>query len=502
MNFFKNFINESAYSAKTMFSGRSSMNLYRLDGRVPIKKALPYIIQHIIPVLIFNIAPILLVFGAIGLNGTPYMTQGLLASFFISGVATIIQLIFGVKLPIIFGSSFTYAAILISIGQSHGIYNTDLINLGLTYEQRAIEGYKVVMGALLVGGGIAFVLSFFAKWITKIIKPIVAPLVLIGVGLTLIQSAMTQFLGLEYYTNGETEWLNLYIIVGFTSLIVALLWQIFIKGPLKNLFAIAGIVVGYLVSILLPGIVKFDSMAINSISDVISYPKFINFSDLKIEIAPVIMVVLFYLVSFVEIVGNTSAMTSGAFNREATKKEIASCYVANCFNGALGALFGTVPLVTFTANISMVSQSKVVNRFHIFLVAIVLIIFSFFPPIANLFSTIPDPVMGGVLVILFGSIFIVGVQMLAGVGFTPKNILIATISIAVGFGITLCDPLFDHLEKVGLNILSQLLSSAILNMFILTIILSFIIPESYNNQTGVKIENEENKNEDNKKSLD
>ena len=142
------------------------------------------------------------------------MTQALLASFFISGVATIIQLIMGVRLPIIFGTSFTYAAILISIGQSYGINNQELIAQGLSYQERAVEGYKVIMGALVVGGAISFVLSFFSKWIIKVIKPIVAPIVLIGVGLTLIKSAMTQFLGLDYYTTGQTEKLTYYIIIG------------------------------------------------------------------------------------------------------------------------------------------------------------------------------------------------------------------------------------------------------------------------------------------------
>ena len=486
MNIIKNFINSTKDSAILMFKGCETLNLYKADGRVPVKKALPYMIQHIIPVLIFNIAPILLVFAAIGLTGTPYMTQALLASFFISGVATIIQLIAGVKLPIIFGTSFTYAAVLISIGQSYGINNQELIASGMSYLDRAVEGYKVVMGALVIGGAISFFLSFFAKWITKIIKPIVAPIVLIGVGLTLIQSAMNQFLGLDYYVNGVRDHINFYIIIGFSSLISALLWQILIKGPLKNMYAIVGILVGYIVSLCIPGIVNFDSMAIHSISDVISYPKFIKLTEIKIHAVPVIMVVLFYLVSFVEVVGNTSASAQGAYNRAATEKEINSCYIANCFNGALGSLFGALPLVTFTANISMVSQSKVVNRYHLFLVAIVLIIFSFFPPIANLFATIPDPVMGGVLVLLFGSIFIVGVQMLSQVGFSPKNTLIATLSVSIGFGITLCSPLFDYLNSLGLDIISQLLSSAVLNMFILAIILSFIIPESYNNQTGIK----------------
>lgn len=483
---FKSFLTESIDSAKRMFTGYSSDNLYQLDGMVPFKKALPYVIEHLIPAIVFNIAPVLLVFSSVGLSNTIYMRQALLATFMVCGVATIIELILGAKLPIILGSSFTFSAVLISIGREYGIDNVELINLGLSKEEMAVEGFKVMMGALIVGGGIAFFLSFFSKWLVKIIKPIVAPIVLIGIGLVLIESAMKQFIGSEYYINGVRNHLNLYILVGFSSLISSLIWQIFTKGNLRNYNVMVGIIVGYIVSVCIPNFVDFSPLKIDSVDDVISTPRFLMLHELKYEPVPIILITLFFVISFVEIVGNVNAMTQGIFDRPAKNNEISGCYIANTFGGFFSALLGSIPLVTFTGNITMVSQTKVMNRYHLFLFSIIMIFLSFFPPIGSFFSTIPDPVMGGVLVVLFGSIFLVGIQMFSEIGFTPKNILIGTISTALGFGITLCDPFYQYLKSVNLSFLADLLGNAVLNMFLISLLLSYTIPDKY----GMKEKND------------
>ena len=83
----------------------------------------------------------------------------------------------------------------------------------------------------------------------------------------------------------------------------------------------------------------------------------------------------------------------------------------------------------------------------------------------------------GSMVILFGSIVTVGMKLCAQAGFNNKNILIISISTCLGFGITLCDGLFTYLHSINLDYLADLLSNNILNMFIISLILSFIIPE-------------------------
>ena len=161
----------------------------------------------------------------------------------------------------------------------------------------------------------------------------------------------------------------------------------------------------------------------------------------------------------------SGAICAGGFNRKPTNREITGVLVFDGFNSFLCSFFGALPLTTFSQNVGIVVQTKVRNRFTIFIGALFLIIASFFPIMANFLCTIPECVLGGTMVILFGSIAVVGMKMCSEVGFSDKNILILSLSICLGFGLTLVDPLFTYLNRIGLNYLSDMLSNNVLNMF-------------------------------------
>ena len=152
----------------------------------------------------------------------------------------------------------------------------------------------------------------------------------------------------------------------------------------------------------------------------------------------------------------------------------------------MGALFGALPLTTFSQNVGIVAQTKVVNRFTIFIGASFLLIASFFPPIANFIYSIPDVVIGGTMVILFGSIAVIGMKSISEIGWSDKNILITAISVCLGFGITIANiQIGDHValsvnlfKNMNIGWLSDLLSNNVLNMFVLSFILSWALPES------------------------
>ena len=150
-------------------------------------------------------------------------------------------------------------------------------------------------------------------------------------------------------------------------------------------------------------------------------------------------------------------------------------------------MFGAMPLTTFSQNVGIVAQTKVVNRFTILIGASFLVIASFFPPIANFIYTIPDVVIGGTMVILFGSIAVIGMKSISEIGWTDKNILIVAISVCLGFGITIANVTLsdntlhmsvDVFSKLGVGWLGDLLSNNVLNMFVISIILSWALPDS------------------------
>lgn len=453
-----------------MFKGPSDPdNLFRLDGRPPLKKAIPFGIQHILAMFVANITPLLIVFGTLGIYGTQLATQAMLGSLFMAGVGTIMQLLIGARLPIVIGTSFTFVGVFCTIGLSAGGGET---------------GYYTILGSVLVGGLIATVLCLFVKWWGKLIKPIVPCVVVLAIGLSLVQSGATQFLGgsavlQTLASGGETSvpyWC--YILVSCVTLVAAILWQIFAKGVWKNLNIIFGIAVGYIVCLCIPNMLDFSAMKVTSVQDVVTYPHFVDVTKMRFDVLPIVLTTVTFLMAVVEGIGDTNALCAGGLGRTPTNREITGVLVFDGFNSFLCSFFGALPLTTFSQNVGIVAQTKVVNRFTIFIGAIFLVIASCFPIVGNFLCTIPDCVLGGTMVVLFGSIVVVGMKMCSEVGFSDKNVLIVSLSVCIGYGLTLVSDFFTFLNGVGLKYLANLLSNNVLNMFVVAFVLSWVLPEN------------------------
>jgi len=483
----KAFLNDLKNGILSVFKGKAKEeNLFSVNGRVPLRKAIPFGIQHILAMFVANITPLIIVFGAIGVYNTPLATQSMLGALFMAGIGTVLQLFIGARLPIVIGTSFTFVGVLITIGLSSG---------------GGEAGYYTILGSILIGGLIATFCCFFIKWWGKLIKPIVPCVVVFAIGLSLLKSGAEQFVG------GSTALGNLvggtskvpfyvYLIVAFVTFIGSILWQLIAKGVWKNLNIIFGIFLGYIVCLCIPNMIDFSGLTIKKVTDVVNYPHFINFTKLRFEFLPILLTTVCFLMAVVEGMGDTNALCAAGLGRTPTNREITGVLVMDGFNSVLCSFFGAMPLTTFSQNVGIVAQTKVVNRFSIFIGAIFLIFASFFPIIANFLYTIPDCVLGGTMVILFGSIATVGMKMCSEVGFSDKNILILSISICLGFGLTLVDNLFVYLRSVGLDYVADLLSNNVLNMFVISFILSWLLPD---NMDLFKRKNKEIKKEDTEK---
>lgn len=205
-------------------------NIYRLEGRVPIGKAIPFGLQHILAMFVSNLAPITIIAGA----AQPALSQAQVAillqnAMFVAGIATLIQLYpiwrIGSKLPVVMGVSFTFVTVLCTVAANYG--------------------YPAVIGAVLVGGLFEGTLGLLAKYWRKIITPVVAASVVTAIGFSLFTVGARSFGGGYAEDFGSVE--NLAI--GTITLVTCLLWNIFAKGYLKQLSVLAGLVVGYVISI-------------------------------------------------------------------------------------------------------------------------------------------------------------------------------------------------------------------------------------------------------------
>ena len=482
----KEFFADLGNGIKSVFSGPAKKeNLFEVSGRVPIKNAIPFGIQHVLAMFAANITPILIVFSVLGLLGTNFAVYSMLGALFMAGIGTIIQLLIGARLPIVIGTSFTFVPIFITIGLSAG---------------GGENAYYTIMGSIIVGGLFATIFSLFYKFWGRIIKPIVPAVVVLGIGLSLLGSGANQFFGgtsvisnlIETGNTGTGVPYYLYIIVALITVTVSILWSIFVKGVWKNINIIVGIAVGYAVACLIPGMVDFSGLKIDTNNlvgphGIFDFPHFIDLTKLRFELVPCILTSVCFIVAIVEAIGDTTALANSGLSRNPTGRELGGALAFDGFNSTVGAFFGALPLTTFSQNVGIVAQTKVVNRFTILIGASFLLFASFFPPVANFIYTVPDVVIGGTMVVLFGSIAVIGMKSISEIGWTDKNILIVAISVCLGFGITIANVTLSNgnlalsvslFNKLGIGWLGDLLSNNVLNMFVVSIILSWVLPDS------------------------
>ena len=436
-------------------------NIFRLEGRVPLGKAIPFGLQHILAMFVANLTPITLIAAA----AQPALSQQEIAmllqnAMFVAGLATLIQLYpiwkIGSRLPIVMGVSFTFVTVLSTVAANYG--------------------YPGVIGAVLVGGIFEGTLGLLAKYWRRIIAPIVAACVVTAIGYSLFTVGARSFGGGYAEDFGSAQ--NL--LLGGITLAVCLLWNIFAKGYLKQLSVLAGLIVGYIVAIFMG---KVDLSVILS-DGLLSLPPFLPFRP-EVPLGAIFSVCIIFLVSAAETIGDTSALVATGLNREIESREISGSLACDGYASALSSLLGCPPVTSFSQNVGLVAMTKVVNRFTIMTGAVCMLLAGLLPPIGNFFASLPESVLGGCTIMMFGTILISGVQMLAKAGFSQRNIIIASLSLSVGIGFTAASE--SGLWEIFPDLIQSVFSSNVVAVvFVVSIVLNLILPK--NMEVGVETE--------------
>lgn len=441
----------------------SVSNIYQLEGRVPVSRAIPFGLQHILAMFVANISPIIIVAGASGVSGKQ-LAMLIQSAMLIAGIGTLIQLFplwrIGSGLPIVMGISFTFVSIMCYIGTNYG--------------------YGTIMGAVLIGGLIEGCLGLFAKYWMKIISPIVSASVVTAIGFSLLSVGSTSFGGGSGSENfGSVEnW-----ILGTITLLCCILFNIFAKSYWKQLSVLFGLVVGYLVAIPM-GLVDFSSLAGTSI---IALPHLMPFK-MEFHLNAIISVALIFLVSATETIGDTQALANSGLNRSATTKEISGSLACDGFISSLSSLFGCMPITSFSQNVGLVAMTKVVNRFTIATGALIMILAGIFPIFGAVLATLPDAVLGGCTIMMFGTIVVSGLQMIGKCGYSQRNITIVALSLSIGIGFTQVPELFSVFPKIIETVFAE---NCVAVVFLVAVILNLILPQNMETFEEKKAANEQ-----------
>lgn len=440
----------------TQSAAADIQNIYRLDGRVPILKAIPFGLQHVLAMFVANLTPITMIGAAAGLSGEELAIL-LQNAMFVAGIATLIQLYpiwkIGSKLPIVMGVSFTFVTILSYVAASYG--------------------YPAVVGAVLIGGIVEGTLGLLAKYWRKIITPVVSASVVTAIGYSLFSVGTRSFGG--GYTPEFGSAKNL--MLGAITLATCLLFHILVKGYLKQLSVLAGLAVGYLVALMM-GMVDLSGIFEGGL---VALPHLLPYAP-EFHLGAILSVTIIFMVSAAETIGDSTAVVSGGLNREITTREISGSLACDGYASAVSSLFGCPPVTSFSQNVGLINMTRVVNRFTIMTGALFMILAGLLPPVGNFFASLPESVLGGCTLMMFGTITVSGIQMISKAGFSQRNVVIVALSLAVGIGFTSASE--TDIWRIFPQVVQDVFSAnCVAVVFVVSILLNLFLPKNMEIET-------------------
>ncbi len=451
---------------------------YDFYGKLPLKRAIPLGLQHVLAMFVGNLTPILVITGACGLGaGTEFadlQVTLLQNAMLIAGIVTLIQLFaigpVGGKVPIIMGTSSGFI----------GVFNSVVATMG-----GGIVAYGAIMCASILGGIFEGILGFCLKPLRRFFPAVVTGTVVLSIGLSLIAVGVNSFGGGNTAQDfGSAE--NL--LLGLIVMVVIIVLKHGTKGMTSVSSILIGIVVGYIVASVMALVLPTTAIGADGVEYtkawVLNWDKVAQASWFAVpQLMPVklvfdwraiIPVMIMFIVTAVETVGDISGVTEGGMGREATDKELSGGVICDGLGSSLAALFGVLPNTSFSQNVGLVAMTKVVNRFALATGAIFLVLCGLFPKLAALISIMPQSVLGGAAVMMFSSIVVSGIQLITKEPLTGRNITIVSVALGLGYGIGATSGILAKLPETVQLIFG---GSGIVPAAFMAIVLNILLPK-------------------------
>ena len=421
----------------------------------PLNQAIPLGFQHVLAMFASNVTPSIIVAGAAGLafGGAEQIYLIQMAMLF-AGIATLFQTVgvgpVGARLPIMQGTSFAFVGVLAGIA--------------------ATQGLGVALTACIIGGIIHFLLGSVIGNLRWLFPPLVTGLVILAIGLYLIPVAIKYAAGgaAQFQMEAESFGSLKHWSVALTVVVVALVLKFFTKGILSSAAILVGLLAGYALAFFL-GMVNFGAVANASwITGIKPLPYGFEFS-----IGAVIAVTLVSIVSAIETVGDASATAKAGAGRDATDAEIQGATYADGLGTAVAGVFGGLPNTSFSQNVGIVGMTGIMSRHVVTIAGAIMVICGLLPKIGAVIASMPLPVLGGGVIVMFGMVAAAGLNVLSEVKMNRRNMVIIAISLAVGLGLNLVPTAVQYLPGV----VKTLMTSAVAPTALCAIVLNLVLPQ-------------------------
>ncbi len=412
---------------------------YTFEGKLPLIQAIPLGLQHVLAMFVGNLTPILIITSACAVGGSAdefaaIQVALLQNAMILAGLITLLQL-FGIgpvggKVPIIMGTSSGFIGVFQSVANVMG---------------GGIVAYGAIMGASILGGIFETFLGAFLKPLRKFFPSVVTGTVVLAIGLSLIGVGVGSFGGGSAANDfGTVE--NL--LVGLLVMGIILFFKHATQGITSYSCILIGIICGYIICAILPMFLETTGVTAEGVEYtkawVLNWDKVADASWFAVptfmpvkpvfDIRAILPIMIMFVVTAVETLGDVSGVVEGGMDREATDKELAGSVMCDGIGSSIAAFFGVLPNTSFSQNVGLVTLTKVVNRFALSCGAIFLIVCGLVPKLAALVSIMPQSVLGGAAVIMFSSIVMSGIQLITREPLTSRNITIVSVALGLGYG--------------------------------------------------------------------
>ncbi|MDO4604868.1 MAG: nucleobase:cation symporter-2 family protein [Helcococcus sp.] len=425
---------------------KNSSIIYDFEDRPRLIWSIPLAFQHIVSMFVANITVPLLVSQVLNLTyeQTSFFIQCALLS---SGIATLIQInkigVFGSKLPIVMGTSNAFIATVIAITKNYSI--------------------GAALGASLIGSLIETFIGFNLNYLKKFFNNLVSGIIVTTIGITLIPVAFKQAMDL---TSKQLSIES--ILISSLVLLIIIVLSASKNKTIKTSSVLISILAGYLIMYFIGELSFKPVVDANWITVPIPYQYKFEF-----KIGPILAMAFMYIATSIETVGDVSAITYMAKNREASNEELKGAVLSDGIGSLIASFLNAFPNTSYTQNIGVMSLTGVYSRHIVKIGGIMLIIGSLFPKLAAVIAIIPKPVLGGASIAMFSMIVVSGLSILKRVEFTNRNLLIIAISIGVGVGLSIV-PEYTSLLSQDLQFI---LTSGVIPSGILAITMDKLLPK-------------------------
>ncbi|WP_217514045.1 uracil-xanthine permease family protein [Vibrio metschnikovii] len=442
---------------------RPSELIYQLNERPPLPQTLFAAIQHLLAMFVAVITPSLIICQALGVPADQTNTI-ISMSLFASGLSSFIQIRtfgpIGSGLLSIQGTSFNFLGPIIGAGLALKAGGADIATM-----------MAAIFGTILVTSFAEILLSRVLQFAQRIITPLVSGIVVTLIGLTLVQVGLVSIGGgYSALSDGSFGSLDKLALAGTVLALIVILNRA--RNPYIRVASIViAMLVGYIMAYLL-GMVDTTQRPQSSL---IALPIPMQYG-LSFDWSLFIPLVLIFLITALEAIGDitaTSEVSGEPVKGPVYMKRIKGGVLADGINSALAALLNSFPNSTFSQNNGVILLTGVASRYVGYFIAAMLMLLGLFPGVASFVQLIPEPVLGGATIVMFGTIAAAGVRIISRVELDRRAILIMALSFSMGLGIAQKPEILQFMPEI----IKSIFSSGVAAGGITAILLNLLLPE-------------------------